>query len=63
MDEETKRAWGSASQEHRERRFNELRERLGLANPQSIAGGDRPPEGSDEDLEEYEFLKKLLGYG
>jgi len=44
------------------RRFAELRDRLGLADPQSIAGGGKAPESSSEELEEYYFIKRLVSF-
>jgi hypothetical protein len=44
------------------KRFAELRDRLGLADPQSIAGGGKPPGSSSEELEEYYSIKGLVGF-
>jgi hypothetical protein len=44
------------------RRFADLRDRLGLADPQSIAGGGKAPESSSAELEEYYSIKRLVGF-
>lgn len=44
-----------------ERRFQELRKKLGLANPKPLDCGSAPESSLDE-FEEYEALKKKLGY-
>jgi hypothetical protein len=63
MDEETKKLLQKMSTEEREKRFRELRQKMGLARPVSISGGrTKPPETTLEENEEYQFLKNLLGY-
>ena len=62
MDQATKERWQKATEEQREKRFHELRAKLGLATPQNLYGGRKPPEDPGEELEEYQFLKKLLGH-
>jgi hypothetical protein len=50
------------SPEERATRFQELREKLGMAEPRSISGGKKPTEGSLDEHEEYQCLKQFLGY-
>jgi hypothetical protein len=63
MDEERKKILLGMSEEERTARFDELRQKLGTAQPVSIAGGGTPLEASLDEHEEYLLLKKLLGYG
>ena len=44
-----------------EPRFEELRQKLGLASPHLLNGTDPPPINAEE-FEEYIELKKILGY-
>jgi hypothetical protein len=62
MHETKKKLLSEMTSEAQTERFNELRHRLGLTEPASIAGGKVPVEASFEEHEEYQFLKKLLGY-
>jgi hypothetical protein len=62
MDEGAKQRLAGMPREQQQRRYCELREKLGIANPQSLAGGKVPSGDSIEDHEEYRFLAELLGY-
>jgi hypothetical protein len=62
MDEETRERLQGMSPEEQAKRFHELRKKLGLAEPISIAGGRKPAEASLEKHEEYQLLKQRLGY-
>jgi hypothetical protein len=62
MDEETKKHLEEMSLEEQKARFHELRKRLGVAEPTSIVGWRKPLEASFEEYEEYQFLKRRLGY-
>lgn len=62
MDEQTKKRLEEMTFEEQEARFLELRKRLGLAEPTSIAGGRKPPVASLEEHEEYQFLRRRLGH-
>jgi len=61
MEEDTKRRLGEMSLEEQEKRFHELRKKLGLVEPMSISGGKPPLVASLAEHEEYQFLKKVLG--
>jgi hypothetical protein len=50
------------TRDQREIRFRELRQKLGIANPELLTGGELPKESSLEDHEEYQLLAELLGY-
>jgi hypothetical protein len=63
MDDTTRNRLETLSVEEQRARFEALRAKLGIANPQSITGGAPPTEAPLEEHEEYQFLKKLLGYG
>jgi hypothetical protein len=62
MNEQTKKRLEGMSAEEQEVRFHELRKLLGIAEPTSIAGGRKAPVASLEEHEEYQFLRKRLGY-
>lgn len=59
MNEETKKRLVEMPQEKRQERFETLRKKLGIAAPESIAGGKTPLEASLDEHEEYQFLKDL----
>ena len=61
MDEQTKKRLEKMTLEEQETRFQELRKRLGIAEPTSIAGGQKPS-ASLEEHEEYQFLRRRLGH-
>lgn len=61
MDEQTKKRLEQMTREEQEARFSELRIRLGIAEPTSIAGW-RKPAASIEEREEYQFLRRRLGH-
>jgi len=50
------------NREQREIRFRELRQKLNIANPELLTGGQRPAGNSLEDHEEYRLLAELLGH-
>lgn len=50
------------SPEEREKRFQELRRRLGLAHPTPLSADQEPSAVMLEDHDEYQLLKMLLGY-
>jgi hypothetical protein len=62
MNEEVKKRLKGMPREQQQRRYRELREKLGITNPRSIAGGRAPLESELEDHEEYQCLAELLGY-
>jgi hypothetical protein len=62
MDEKTKKRLEEMSLEEQKVRFHELRKHLGVAEPTSIVGWRKPSEASLEEHEEYQFLKRRLGY-
>jgi hypothetical protein len=62
MDEQTKKRIEEMTREEQERRFDELRQKLLLVDPMSISRGKTPPVTSLADHEEYQFLKKTLGF-
>ncbi len=62
MDEAKKKLLSEMASEAQKKRFDELRQRLGITEPASIVGGRAPAETSFEEHEEYQFLKQLLGY-
>jgi hypothetical protein len=62
LDEATKKRLDELAPDEQTARFHESRKKLGLAEPTSISGGRQPTEASLEEYEEYQFLKKLLGY-
>ena len=62
MDRKTKKHLEEMSLEEQKARFHELRKLLGIAEPTSIAGGRKAPVASLEEHEEYQFLRKRLGY-
>ena len=62
MNEEVKKRLKGMPREQQQRRYQELREKLGITNPRSIAGGRAPSENTLEDHEEYQCLAELLGY-
>ena len=62
MNEEVKKRLSGMPRDQQQRRYQELREKLGITNPRSIAGGRPPSENILEDLEEYRCLAELLGY-
>ena len=61
MDEKTKKRLEEMSLEEQKARFHELRKQL-VAEPTSIAGWRKPVVASLEEREEYQFLKRRLGY-
>lgn len=60
MDERTKKRLEGMTLEEHKARFQELRKRLGIAEPTSVAGGRKP--ASLEEHEEYQFLRRRLGH-
>jgi hypothetical protein len=61
LEEIEKRAM-EMTREQREIRFRELRQKLNIANPELLAGGQRPEGASLEDHEEHQLLAELLGH-
>lgn len=62
MREDLKKRLEAISPDERRERFELLRETPGIGEPVSTASGRVPAEVDQEDLEEYQFLQKLLGY-
>ena len=62
MQEETKKRLDGMTREEQERRLAELNRKLGITEPVEISHGAAPPMGDLEEMEEREYLKKLLGY-
>lgn len=62
MNEEGKKRWKGMPRDQQQRRYQELRQKLGITNPRSIAAGRAPSENTLEDHEEYQYLAELLGY-
>jgi hypothetical protein len=62
VDEQTKKLLEEMSPEEQERRLRELRQKLDLIEPTSISRGNTPPATPLAEHEEYQFLKKALGF-
>ena len=61
LDEEKKKYLEQLPRPEQESRFHELCQRLGTAHPNPLNGAE-PDAISVEDFEQYECLKKLLGF-
>jgi hypothetical protein len=61
LDESKKRYLEQISRPEQEARFHELCQTLGTAHP-TLLKGNEPEPLSLNDFEEYEYLKKLLGF-
>jgi hypothetical protein len=62
LDEETKERLERMTVPELENRLHELCQSLGTVHPQSISGGREPGVLPVREFEEYEFVKKLLGF-
>jgi hypothetical protein len=61
LDEETKKHLQQMLHAEQEKRFHELCQLLGTVHPRALNGAE-PEAIPVKDFDEYEFLKKFLGF-
>jgi hypothetical protein len=61
MPDDIKKRLEAMTREEQEKRFNELRHKLGIAEPKALVGSADPPTTTLKEYVEYQLLKKLLG--